>query len=66
MEEEKLTERLSLAVDHELVKAIDDWRRVQPDIPTRAGAARLLIKQGLSRYLPATDPAPAKRKRANT
>lgn len=31
----------------EQAKAIDDWRRQQPDIPTRPEAIRRLIERGL-------------------
>jgi hypothetical protein len=44
---ESLTERLNLAVSTDLIREIDDWRRLQPEIPSRAEAARLLIKRGI-------------------
>jgi hypothetical protein len=31
----------------ELVQAIDEWRRQQPDIPTRAEAIRRLVEKAL-------------------
>jgi hypothetical protein len=47
---EALSERLNLSVSKTLLRAIDDWRRVQPDIPARAEAARRLIEQGLDAH----------------
>jgi hypothetical protein len=44
---DELSERINLPVSKALIRAIDDWRRLQPDIPTRAAAARLLIKRGI-------------------
>lgn len=45
--DETLSERLNLAVSTSLVREIDDWRRAQPEIPTRAEAARALIRLGI-------------------
>lgn len=53
---EQLTERVALAISKALIRRIDDWRRLQPEIPTRAAAARMLIEAAL-------DAAPAPRKR---
>jgi hypothetical protein len=38
---------MNLNVSPDLIRAIDDWRRTQPAIPTRAEAARLLIARGI-------------------
>lgn len=43
-----MTERLSIAISKPLIRAIDDWRRTQPEIPTRAAAARMLIEAGIA------------------
>ena len=40
-------ERLNLSLPRSLLRAIDDWRRQQDDIPTRTAAARRLIEAGL-------------------
>lgn len=34
------TERLNLTVEPEFIRLLDDWRRQQPDIPSRAEALR--------------------------
>ena len=34
------TERLNLAADPEFIRKLDEWRRKQPDIPTRSEALR--------------------------
>jgi hypothetical protein len=44
---EPLDERLNLALTKSMMRAIDEWRRVQPDIPTRSEAARRLIEASL-------------------
>jgi hypothetical protein len=44
---DNLSERMNLNVSPDLIREIDDWRRLQPAIPTRAEAARLLIKRGI-------------------
>lgn len=42
-----------MRVDDAFLKELDNWRRLQPDLPARAGAVRRLIEIGLSH-----DPAP--------
>ncbi len=48
MAPEPKDERLNLSMSRSLLKAIDDWRRQQEDIPTRTDAARRLIDLGLT------------------
>jgi hypothetical protein len=36
-------------VQPELLKQLDDWRREQPDIPTRPEAIRRLVVKGLGK-----------------
>lgn len=36
-----------MRVDQAFLDAIDDWRRTQPDIPSRAEAIRRLVRKGL-------------------
>jgi hypothetical protein len=40
------TERFELRLSKEMLARLDDWRRLQPDLPTRAGAIRRLIDLG--------------------
>ena len=44
---ERKTERLELRVPAAFVAAIDEWRRQQPDIPTRSEAIRRLVEKAL-------------------
>lgn len=41
------TERLEMRVQPELVKAVEDWRRAQPTIPSRNEALIRLLKLSL-------------------
>ncbi len=41
------TQRFEMRIPPEFFKAIDDWRRRQPDIPSRAEAIRQLVEIGL-------------------
>ncbi len=43
----KKTERVGLVFSPEEVKAIDDWRRKQEELPSRSEAIRRLIKMAL-------------------
>jgi hypothetical protein len=45
-------QRLFMRVDSEFLKQIDEWRRQQPDIPTRSEAIRRLVENGLRSALP--------------
>jgi hypothetical protein len=51
----KKTERFEMRFDLESLANIDDWRRSQPDLPSRAEAIRRLVELALRR-------SPAKRK----
>ncbi|WP_419762273.1 ribbon-helix-helix protein, CopG family [Brevundimonas vesicularis] len=42
-----LPQLVQLRLSDELVKAIDEWRRTQEDIPTRSEAIRRLVEKGL-------------------
>lgn len=42
-------ERLEMRVSVEFLGKIDDWRRKQPDLPSRAEAIRQLVELGLIR-----------------
>ena len=41
------SERFEMRLELEAVAAIDEWRRKQPDLPSRAEAVRRLIELGL-------------------
>lgn len=44
---EMKTERFELRLSSELLARIDEWRRNQPDLPTRSEAIRRLVESGL-------------------
>jgi len=39
--------QLNIRVDEEFLKRLDDWRRKQPDLPTRTEALRRIADQVL-------------------
>jgi hypothetical protein len=39
--------RFEMRADEAFLKAVDDWRRKQPDLPPRAEAVRRLVELGL-------------------
>jgi hypothetical protein len=44
-----LNQRVPLNIDPDQLQAIDEWRRVQPDLPSRSEAIRRLIDIALDR-----------------
>jgi hypothetical protein len=44
---EPLDQRIQLVVSKGQVRKIDEWRRQQPDLPSRSEAIRRLIDAGL-------------------
>jgi hypothetical protein len=46
MADEK-TERFEMRVPESFLRVVDDWRRKQPDLPSRAEAIRRLVELGL-------------------
>jgi len=42
------THQLQARVSKEFLAKLDEWRRAQPDIPTRTEALRRLVEQALS------------------
>ncbi len=42
------SDRFELRVTAEFLRRIDDWRRRQPDLPTRAAAVRQLVDRQLA------------------
>lgn len=44
---EEQTERLQMRVSLAFLKRIDDWRREQPELPSRAEAIRRLVERAL-------------------
>jgi metal-responsive CopG/Arc/MetJ family transcriptional regulator len=51
------SERLQMRVSRRFIRAVDDWRRHQPDIPSRSEAIRRLVEKSLE----AEGEAPQKR-----
>ena len=47
MEEEK-TERFEMRVPRSFLISVDEWRRKQPDLPTRSEAIRRLVEKALA------------------
>jgi hypothetical protein len=45
---EEQTERFQMRVSPSFLKIIDEWRRKQLDLPSRAEAIRRLVEQALS------------------
>jgi hypothetical protein len=48
MSEEEQSERFQMRVAPSFFRAIDEWRRKQPDLPSRAEAIRRLVELGLA------------------
>jgi hypothetical protein len=44
------TERFEMRVSTEFLKAVDQWRRQQPDQPSRAAAIRQLVEIELKQF----------------
>ena len=44
---EEKTERFEMRIPASFLKTIDDWRRKQEDLPSRASAIRRLVELGL-------------------
>jgi len=42
-----LDQLLQVRADRKFVEILDDWRRKQPDLPSRAEAIRRLVELGL-------------------
>ena len=47
--DEPLDVRFEMRATKSWVEALDNWRRQQPDIPSRAEAIRRLVEKGLER-----------------
>ena len=45
---ERKDRTFQMRASDEWLRKVDDWRRVQPDIPARAEAIRRLVEKGLS------------------
>lgn len=48
MEDELLDQRLQLVISRRQIAAVDEWRRGQPDLPSRSEAIRRLVQLGLA------------------
>lgn len=42
------THTFQMRVDETFLRSVDDWRRQQPELPSRAEAIRRLVEKGLS------------------
>jgi hypothetical protein len=58
------TERFEMRVPASFLEMIDDWRRIQPDLPSRAAAIRRLVELGLTLKTKAKQPSPRSAARA--
>jgi metal-responsive CopG/Arc/MetJ family transcriptional regulator len=52
MENEKKSTRFILSVTPGFVERVDEWRRQQPELPSRAEAIRRLVEKGLEGQRP--------------
>jgi hypothetical protein len=48
---EPLDQRVQLVASKAQIRAVDEWRRRQPDLPSRSEAIRRLIEEGLKAEL---------------
>ncbi len=46
MSDEEHTERFQMRASPAFLRLVDDWRRKQPDLPSRAEAIRRLVERG--------------------
>ncbi len=44
--------QLQMRVSEEFLRQIDEWRRQQPDLPSRSEAIRRLVQLGLEASIP--------------
>lgn len=57
------TERFEMRMEVDMIAQLDEWRRQQPDLPSRAEAIRRLVRQSLAgEGAPTGTVKPAKRK----
>jgi hypothetical protein len=56
---EKKDGKFQMRNDPEFGRMLDDWRRRQPDIPSRAEAIRTLVRKGIEADLPPQTNEPA-------
>jgi hypothetical protein len=47
MPDEEQTERFQMRVSPSFLRLIDEWRRRQPDLPSRAEAIRRLVQRSV-------------------
>jgi hypothetical protein len=48
MPDEEQTERFQMRVSPSFLRLVDDWRRKQSDLPSRAEAIRRLVERGIN------------------
>jgi len=58
------THLFQMRVSQSFLKKVDDWRRMQPDLPARAEAIRRLVDKALSGTAAKAPPAPVAKARA--
>jgi hypothetical protein len=46
------SEAVNVRFVRETLEALDDWRRAQPDKPTRPAAVRQFVEKALARFKP--------------
>jgi hypothetical protein len=56
----RATDKLQVVVNAELVRRLDEWRRMQADLPNRSLAIRRMIERVLEQDMPPAPPPPAK------
>lgn len=47
LESDSATERVQIVATARWMERIDDWRRLQPEIPNRSKAIRMLVEMAL-------------------
>jgi len=52
MTDEEQSERFQMRVSPSFLRTIDEWRRKQPDLPSRAEAIRRLVDQAVKSSQP--------------
>jgi hypothetical protein len=47
MEKKNQDQRIQLVASREFIRKVDEWRRKQPDLPTRSAAIRRMVERVL-------------------
>ena len=51
--DQEMTERFEMRASKDWIVAVDEWRRQQQDLPSRAEAIRRLVERGLEQQISA-------------